>query len=135
MRKRQVATATVRRSEGSPSSALRGAVHYGECRKNHAASLGGYATDGCREFMASGEEGTANALSCAACGCHRSFHRRQMDTAEVVCEYTPPSQSRGRYLIGIGIGNTVFWVFRRPQISFGKEIDSVCCSLWIGVLL
>ncbi|XP_073017237.1 mini zinc finger protein 2-like [Primulina eburnea] len=51
-------------------------VRYGECQKNHAANVGGYAVDGCREFMAAGEEGTSGALACAACGCHRNFHRR-----------------------------------------------------------
>ncbi|KAL6640728.1 hypothetical protein ACP70R_021851 [Stipagrostis hirtigluma subsp. patula] len=55
------------------------AVHYRECQRNHAASIGGYAVDGCREFMASGAEGTAAALMCAACGCHRSFHRREVE--------------------------------------------------------
>ena len=54
-------------------------VRYGECQKNHAANIGGYAVDGCREFMAGGAEGTAAALSCAACGCHRNFHRREVD--------------------------------------------------------
>ncbi|CAO2206840.1 unnamed protein product [Urochloa humidicola] len=53
-----------------------GGVRYGECRRNHAASMGGHAVDGCREFLAEGEEGTTAALRCAACGCHRSFHRR-----------------------------------------------------------
>jgi ZF-HD homeobox protein with Cys/His-rich dimerization domain len=53
-------------------------VRYGECRRNHAASMGGHAVDGCREFLAEGEEGTAAALRCAACGCHRSFHRRMV---------------------------------------------------------
>ncbi|XP_028763458.1 mini zinc finger protein 2-like [Neltuma alba] len=51
-------------------------VRYGECQKNHAASTGGYAVDGCREFMASSGEGTSDALTCAACGCHRNFHKR-----------------------------------------------------------
>lgn len=51
-------------------------VRYGECRRNHAASVGGHAVDGCREFLAEGVEGTTGALRCAACGCHRSFHRR-----------------------------------------------------------
>ncbi|KAJ4971530.1 hypothetical protein NE237_004629 [Protea cynaroides] len=37
-------------------------VRYRECRKNHAANIGGFALDGCREFMASGEEGTSAAL-------------------------------------------------------------------------
>ncbi|MCL7044978.1 hypothetical protein MKW94_022028 [Papaver nudicaule] len=35
-----------------------------------------YAVHGCREFMASGEEGTSASLKCAACNCHRNFHRR-----------------------------------------------------------
>ncbi|XP_043707261.1 mini zinc finger protein 2-like [Telopea speciosissima] len=65
-------------------------VRYGECQKNHAASIGGYAVDGCREFMASGEEGTNAALKCAACGCHRNFHRREVET-EVVCECSSPT--------------------------------------------
>ncbi|KMZ65493.1 hypothetical protein ZOSMA_31G00810 [Zostera marina] len=54
-------------------------VWYRECRKNHAASVGRHAVDGCREFMASGEEGTAGALNCAACSCHRSFHKREVE--------------------------------------------------------
>jgi len=54
-------------------------VRYGECRKNHAASIGGYAVDGCAEFMASGDEGTAAAMNCAACNCHRSFHSKEIE--------------------------------------------------------
>ncbi|XP_017240933.1 mini zinc finger protein 2-like [Daucus carota subsp. sativus] len=60
-------------------------VTYGECQKNHAANIGGYAVDGCREFLASGEEGTEAAFTCACCGCHRSFHRREVQT-EVVSD-------------------------------------------------
>ncbi|KAK4749622.1 hypothetical protein SAY87_027071 [Trapa incisa] len=83
----------VRRFNGLTRSAVIRSMRYGECQKNHAASIGGYALDGCREFMASGEEGSDDALNCAACGCHRSFHRRELDSAEVVCEYTRPSYS------------------------------------------
>ncbi|KAH7445818.1 hypothetical protein KP509_01G025400 [Ceratopteris richardii] len=54
-------------------------VKYRECLKNHAASIGGHATDGCGEFMPSGEEGTLEALTCAACHCHRNFHRREVE--------------------------------------------------------
>ncbi|KAD2805994.1 hypothetical protein E3N88_39371 [Mikania micrantha] len=61
--------------KSSSNRTLRG-VRYGECQKNHAANIGAYAVDGCREFMAGGEEGSAAALTCAACGCHRSFHRK-----------------------------------------------------------
>ncbi|AQK57118.1 mini zinc finger protein 1 [Zea mays] len=71
------------RSSSSSSMAARSkdakkVVQYRECQRNHAASIGGHAVDGCREFMASGAEGTA----CAACGCHRSFHRREVEAGE-----------------------------------------------------
>jgi len=52
---------------------------YKECLKNHAASMGGNATDGCGEFMPSGEEGTIEALICSACNCHRNFHRIEIE--------------------------------------------------------
>ncbi|KAL8509387.1 hypothetical protein ACS0TY_016556 [Phlomoides rotata] len=51
-------------------------VTYEECRKNHAASIGKYAVDGCCEFMPAGEDGSAVALRCAACNCHRNFHKK-----------------------------------------------------------
>lgn len=54
-------------------------VKYRECLKNHAASMGGNATDGCGEFMPSGEEGTIEALTCSVCNCHRNFHRKEID--------------------------------------------------------
>ncbi|RCV15950.1 hypothetical protein SETIT_3G098100v2 [Setaria italica] len=52
-------------------------VRYRECLKNHAAAIGGSATDGCGEFMPAGEEGSLDALRCSACGCHRNFHRKE----------------------------------------------------------
>jgi ZF-HD homeobox protein with Cys/His-rich dimerization domain len=66
-------------------AASREGVRYRECRKNHAASTGGYAVDGCAEFIASGDEGTAEAMKCAACNCHRSFHRREVGNG-TLCE-------------------------------------------------
>ncbi|CAK9272372.1 unnamed protein product [Sphagnum jensenii] len=61
---------------------------YRECQKNHAASLGSHALDGCGEFMSSApeEEGSVDALKCAACGCHRNFHRREVE-AEILSSY------------------------------------------------
>ncbi|OMO99580.1 hypothetical protein CCACVL1_03723 [Corchorus capsularis] len=55
-------------------------VRYRECLKNHAAAIGGNATDGCGagEFMPNGEEGTLEALKCSACNCHRNFHRKEI---------------------------------------------------------
>ncbi|WCJ30591.1 Zinc-finger homeodomain protein 4 [Euphorbia peplus] len=54
-------------------------VRYKECLKNHAAALGGSATDGCGEFMPSGEQGTLESLKCIACNCHRNFHKKEID--------------------------------------------------------
>lgn len=57
---------------------------YKECLKNHAAALGGHAIDGCGEFMPSSHSSPADptSLKCAACGCHRNFHRKSDDTDE-----------------------------------------------------
>ncbi|KAK9114308.1 hypothetical protein Syun_021105 [Stephania yunnanensis] len=98
MKKRQGASKrgddSSRNSSTTTSCTIRNVQYgpYGECQKNHAAEIGGYALDGCREFMASGEEGTSLALTCAACGCHRSFHKRLMEY-EVVCECSSPSSN------------------------------------------
>ncbi|XP_062185224.1 zinc-finger homeodomain protein 8-like [Phragmites australis] len=49
-----------------------GSGKYKECMRNHAAAMGGQAFDGCGEYMPA----SPDSLKCAACGCHRSFHRR-----------------------------------------------------------
>ena len=56
-------------------------VTYKECMKNHAASIGGHALDGCCEFMPGPTTNPSDptSLTCAACGCHRNFHRRDPD--------------------------------------------------------
>ncbi|KAK4429993.1 Zinc-finger homeodomain protein 11 [Sesamum alatum] len=56
-------------------------VAYKECMKNHAATLGAHAVDGCGEYMPP----SPTSLKCAACGCHRNFHRREPDYSS-----TPP---------------------------------------------
>ncbi|KAM3413062.1 hypothetical protein ACQJBY_004306 [Aegilops geniculata] len=61
------------RAPSDSSSGSSGDVRYRECLRNHAAAQGGHAVDGCGEFMPSGAH---DLLRCAACGCHRSFHRR-----------------------------------------------------------
>lgn len=60
-------------------------ARYRECLKNHAASMGGTALDGCGEFMPSGEEGTIEALTCSACQCHRNFHRKEVEDEPSSC--------------------------------------------------
>ncbi|XP_058087924.1 zinc-finger homeodomain protein 1-like [Magnolia sinica] len=64
---------------GTAASNRKPVSRYRECLKNHAVSIGGHAVDGCGEFMAAGEEGTLDALKCAACSCHRNFHRKETD--------------------------------------------------------
>lgn len=56
-----------------------GGVRYRECLRNHAAHLAGHVVDGCGEFMPGGEEGTPESFKCAACDCHRNFHRKETD--------------------------------------------------------
>ncbi|KAK4783746.1 hypothetical protein SAY86_018114 [Trapa natans] len=88
------------------------AVTYRECLKNHAASRGGHALDGCGEFMPSptATDADPTSIRCAACGCHRNFHRRDPEvppghpTAAVAAAPAPPSnqvieyQSHHRHL-------------------------------------
>ncbi|XP_044469328.1 zinc-finger homeodomain protein 6 [Mangifera indica] len=61
------------------ATAIVPSIRYRECQKNHAANMGGHVMDGCGEFMPGGEEGTVEALKCAACECHRNFHRREVE--------------------------------------------------------
>ncbi|KAF3452371.1 hypothetical protein FNV43_RR02804 [Rhamnella rubrinervis] len=60
---------------------MRTTIKYKECVRNHAASMGGHAVDGCREFTAHDDDDDHHHhqdLLCAACGCHRNFHRKEM---------------------------------------------------------
>ncbi|KAJ1271063.1 hypothetical protein BS78_06G100300 [Paspalum vaginatum] len=63
-----------------------GGGKYKECMRNHAAAMGGQAFDGCGEYMPS----SPDSLKCAACGCHRSFHRRAGPGAGAVSCAPPP---------------------------------------------
>ncbi|GAV83454.1 ZF-HD_dimer domain-containing protein, partial [Cephalotus follicularis] len=77
-------------------------VRYRECLKNHATAMGGNATDGCGEFMPSGEEGTMEALNCSACNCHTNFHRKEIEgePSSWDCYHSPQHINRiGRKVI------------------------------------
>ena len=65
-------------------------IRYRECQRNHAAHSGGHVLDGCGEFMPAGEDGTTEALKCAACSCHRNFHRREADGDTTTTSMRPP---------------------------------------------
>ena len=69
------------------------AVTYKECLKNHAAAIGGHALDGCGEFMPSPSSTPSDptSLKCAACGCHRNFHRRDPEDSSLTSAVPPPS--------------------------------------------
>ncbi|KAI5404446.1 hypothetical protein KIW84_051567 [Lathyrus oleraceus] len=75
----------------------KGTVRYRECQKNHAVSIGGHAVDGCCEFLAAGEEGTLEAVICAACNCHRNFHRKEIDGEVISHNHQPRSHSQTQY--------------------------------------
>ncbi|XP_059309424.1 zinc-finger homeodomain protein 2-like [Lycium ferocissimum] len=62
---------------------------YKECLKNHAVSIGGHAVDGCCEFLPSGEDGSIDSLKCAACNCHRNFHRKVVISGETTAFVMP----------------------------------------------
>ncbi|XP_057810843.1 zinc-finger homeodomain protein 11-like [Salvia miltiorrhiza] len=68
------------------------AAAYKECMKNHAAAIGGHAVDGCGEFMPPPPQPSPDpaALTCAACGCHRNFHRRDPESPTSAAAITPP---------------------------------------------
>ncbi|KAI5083746.1 hypothetical protein GOP47_0003489 [Adiantum capillus-veneris] len=70
---------------GEDSKLRKAQVRYRECQRNHAASMGGHAVDGCGEFLPGGKEGTLEALKCAACSCHRNFHRREYGDGACTC--------------------------------------------------
>ncbi|KAJ7970223.1 Zinc-finger homeodomain protein [Quillaja saponaria] len=72
-----------RKMEGGENSSN---YAYRECLRNHAASLGSYSTDGCGEFTV--DDTSPGCLQCAACGCHRNFHRK--------LTYPPTHHPRGR---------------------------------------
>ena len=73
-------------SGGGGGADAGGGGKYKECMRNHAAAMGGQAFDGCGEYMAS----SPDSLKCAACGCHRSFHRRAAAFAPPGSSCAPP---------------------------------------------
>ncbi|KAH7656579.1 Homeodomain ZF-HD class domain-containing protein [Dioscorea alata] len=79
-----------------------------ECMRNHAANLGTYAADGCLEYTA--DESRPGGYRCAACGCHRNFHRKiMMDNINEGAAYSLPAaedRTEGQ---------------RRPRTKFSSE--------------
>ncbi|XP_031115756.1 zinc-finger homeodomain protein 2-like [Ipomoea triloba] len=85
--------APARKSGGGSAAAAATTTNYRykECLKNHAVGIGGHAVDGCGEFMPAGEEGSLDGLKCAACNCHRNFHRKEAAESEGYARHQSPS--------------------------------------------
>ncbi|KAG0493219.1 hypothetical protein HPP92_004213 [Vanilla planifolia] len=101
-------------------------VRYKECLKNHAASIGGNAVDGCGEFMPNGEEGTIEAFKCSACHCHRNFHRKEVEGESSSCEgFSVSVGQKGLLLQGTDpFGYNVGWSSRIQRHSFMRRTES-----------
>lgn len=110
---------------------------YRECLRNHAASLGSYATDGCGEFTVDG----AGGLQCAACGCHRNFHRK---VKYLAAAESPPteyggSNSKKRFRSKftedqkekmLGFAEKLGWKLQRKDLN--DEIERFCRSVGVS---
>ncbi|PON67055.1 Octamer-binding transcription factor [Trema orientale] len=90
-------------------------VSYRECLKNHAASIGGHALDGCGEFMQcpTAVPTDPTSLKCAACGCHRNFHRRDQPEG--------PTSTSKHLLHGFHNGTTQFQILHPPPPSLPRQ--------------
>ncbi|KAG8368821.1 hypothetical protein BUALT_Bualt15G0086600 [Buddleja alternifolia] len=63
------------------SASVQMVVMYKECLHDHAAQTMDHFLDCCGLFEASSPNGILEAMSCAACHCHRNFHRRVEETS------------------------------------------------------
>ncbi|KAJ8765266.1 hypothetical protein K2173_011963 [Erythroxylum novogranatense] len=108
-------------------------VRYKECLKNHAAAIGGNATDGCGEFMPSGEAGSLELLKCKACNCHRNFHRKVVYSCDDECSSNDCHHSsifsnihaRTRLILGYPSNSLISSKGKNPQ----KTVFHENCSL------
>nr|KYP67425.1 ZF-HD homeobox protein At4g24660 family [Cajanus cajan] len=109
---------------------------YRECLRNHAASLGSYATDGCGEFTVDG-----GGLQCAACGCHRNFHRKVKYPAAPesppAMEYGEGSKKRVRSKFSaeqkekmLAFAEKLGWKLQRKDLD--DEIERFCRGIGVS---
>ncbi|XP_020572665.1 zinc-finger homeodomain protein 6-like [Phalaenopsis equestris] len=93
---------------GEPSS-----LKYRECLRNHAASHGGHVLDGCGEFM----PGSADTMKCAACGCHRSFHRREGESDHLFYRHHQHNGSNHSGGNRVAAGGRIPLLLPAPQLA------------------
>uniref|UniRef100_A0A0E0QRE2 ZF-HD dimerization-type domain-containing protein n=1 Tax=Oryza rufipogon TaxID=4529 RepID=A0A0E0QRE2_ORYRU len=103
-----------------------GETVYRECLKNHAASLGGHALDGCGEFMPSPAANPADptSLRCAACGCHRNFHRRLPEGKRFRTKFTAEQKQRMQEL-----SERLGWRLQKRDEAI---VDEWCRDIGVG---
>ncbi|RYR18217.1 hypothetical protein Ahy_B03g062837 isoform C [Arachis hypogaea] len=92
-----------------------------ECLKNHALALGGHALDGCGEFMPAGADGTLDALNCAACNCHRNFHRKETVAGDAFLSTRDDHEDGSEPSGGGGVGSASKKRFRTKFSPEQKE--------------
>ncbi|XP_077234115.1 zinc-finger homeodomain protein 11-like [Tasmannia lanceolata] len=113
---------------------------YRECLRNHAANLGSYATDGCGEYTP-----TSAGLTCAACGCHRNFHRKVIiggsETTTPVSFESTESDRGGKIRIRtrfsaeqkdkmMGFAEKIGWKIQRKEQE--EEIERFCNEVGVS---
>ncbi|MDG2774680.1 hypothetical protein HKB01_05400, partial [Vibrio parahaemolyticus] len=113
------------------------AVVYKECLKNHVASLGGHALDGCGEFMPSPTATAADpsSIKCAACGCHRNFHRKVKYPVAEHEEYGGKKRFRSKFTADqkekmLGFAEKLGWKLQRKDLN--DEIERFCRSVGVS---
>ncbi|CBI38260.3 unnamed protein product, partial [Vitis vinifera] len=111
---------------------------YRECLRNHAASLGSYATDGCGEFTL--DATSPGGLLCAACGCHRNFHRKLISNqkekmlafAEKIrwkMQRKEEEDEIERFCRGVGVSRQVFKVWMHNHKNSSSSSSSASTTL------
>ncbi|CAN4110698.1 unnamed protein product [Withania somnifera] len=98
-------------------------VKYLECMHNYAATSMGYVLDGCGEFCPTGAPGTPESFICAACQCHRNFHRKMEVEEEVEAGLELPNLSvnHPRYGGPVVVIDNPIQRLRHPRQMFDKN--------------
>lgn len=101
--------------------------------QNRTAAIGGHTLDVCSKFMPSltFTSSDPTSLTCAACGCHHNFHRRDPGDSSLTSAVAPPSLLTSSTTAEIEYQpHTVNWYTLLPRTSEGGVWTST--SLQIG---
>ncbi|TYI97778.1 hypothetical protein E1A91_D01G167000v1 [Gossypium mustelinum] len=98
---------------------------YRDCQRNHACCLGGYAIDGCTQFIPFNNSKT----HCKACGCPRNYHRKRMARQQRSCGGVNMKQRKSKFSMGQReamreFGEGLGWSMRNKDRQ--EEINRFC---------